>query len=112
HPVFLSDQEVTGFYEGFSNSVLWPLFHGFVNRSAYSTADYAAYVRVNQRFADVIAERAGSDDHVWIHDYQLCLVPDLLRERGVTCPIGFFLHVPFPSSETYRTLPVREELLK
>lgn len=112
HPVFLSEEDVSGFYEGFSNSVLWPLFHGFVNRSAYSTLDYEAYVRVNQRFADAIAARVTADDYVWIHDYQLCLVPDLLRERGVTCPIGFFLHVPFPSSETYRTLPVREELLK
>ena len=111
-PVFLSQEEVDGFYAGFANSVVWPLFHGFPSRSAFSTEEYEAYARVNAHFADVIAERAKPDDLIWIHDYQLMLLPALLRDRGLTNPIGFFLHVPFPSTESYRILPPREELLR
>src|SRR5690606_25807368 len=96
----------------FSNAVLWPLFHGFIDRSAFSSSSWEAYLKVNALFADEISRRAQPGDLVWIHDYQLTLVPELLRERGVTCPVGFFLHVPFPSSEIYRTLPVRENILR
>ncbi len=110
-PLFLSKSEVQGFYSGFSNGVLWPLFHGFTNRSAFSVEDYETYVQVNRRFAELIAERASPEDAIWIHDYQLMLVPAMLRELGLTNPVGFFLHIPFPSSEAYRTLPVRQELL-
>ena len=110
-PVFISEEDVDGFYSGFSNSALWPLFHGFINRSAFSSATWDAYMKVNALFADEICKRAQPGDIVWVHDYQLTLVPELLRERGVTCPVGFFLHVPFPSSEIYRTLPVRENIL-
>jgi trehalose 6-phosphate synthase/phosphatase len=110
-PLFLSPADVHGFYSGFSNAVLWPLFHGFTNRSAFSVEDYEGYVRANRRFAELIAERAAPTDLIWIHDYQLMLVPAMLRELGLTNPIGFFLHIPFPSSEAYRTLPVRQELL-
>ncbi len=111
-PVFISEDDVDGFYSGFSNSALWPLFHGFINRSAFSSATWDAYMKVNALFADEICKRAQPGDIVWVHDYQLTLVPELLRERGVTCPVGFFLHVPFPSSEIYRTLPVRENILR
>lgn len=110
-PVFLSDAEVSGFYTGFANSTLWPLFHGLPSRTVFSTADYDTYAQVNGRFADVIAERAKPEDLIWIHDYQLMLLPELLRERGLTNPIGFFLHIPFPASDAYRTLAVRQELL-
>lgn len=111
NPVFLSQEQVSGFYTGFSNSTVWPLFHGFPSRTVFSTADYETYVAVNALFADKIAEHAKPDDIIWLHDYQLLLVPQMLRDRGLTNPIGFFLHIPFPSSETYRTLPVRQELL-
>lgn len=111
-PVFLSDEQVNGFYSGFANSMLWPLFHGFPSRTVFSSDDYEAYAHVNGLFADAIAERATPDDLIWIHDYQLLMLPGLLRDRGLTNPIGFFLHIPFPSSEAYRTLPVRQELLK
>ncbi len=112
HPVFLSKADIEGFYEGFSNRVLWPLFHGLTDLTSYRQHYFRAYRAVNERFADAIAAAARSSDSVWIHDYQLCLVPQLLRQRGVTCPIGFFLHIPFPSSEIYRTLPVREAVLR
>lgn len=110
-PVFLSDAEVSGFYTGFANSTLWPLFHGLPSRTVFSTSDYDTYAQVNGRFADVIAERAAPEDLIWIHDYQLMLLPELLRERGLTNPVGFFLHIPFPASDAYRTLAVRQELL-
>jgi trehalose 6-phosphate synthase/phosphatase len=111
-PIFINSKDVDSFYTGTSNSLLWPLFHGFPSRSEFSLEDYEGYARVNGQFADVIAERARPNDLIWIHDYQLLLLPGLLRERGLTNPIGFFLHIPFPSSEAYRTLPVRQELLK
>lgn len=111
-PLHLGKSDAEGFYAGFSNGVLWPLFHGFTDLSKYSRAEFRAYVRVNEAFADAVARRAKPEDLVWVHDYQLCLVPQLLRQKGLSCPIGFFLHIPFPSSEVYRTLPVREEILR
>lgn len=110
--VYLTQQEVSGFYGGFSNSVLWPLFHGFTDRSNFDPGDWETFKRVNSYFADAIAERAQPGDLIWVHDYQLSLVPELLRQKGISCPIGYFLHIPFPSSEIYRTLPVRESVLR
>ncbi len=111
-PVHLTQAQVDGFYGGFSNSVLWPLFHGFTDISSFDKSDWHTYKQVNELFADEIVRRAAPGDLIWIHDYQLALVPELLRERGLTCPIGYFLHIPFPSSEIYRTLPVRESVLR
>ena len=111
-PVFVSKTDGDGFYLGFSNRVLWPLLHNLQEHSRFELSAWRAYERVNEAFADAIAEAAGPNDVVWVHDYQLTLVPEMLRRRGVTCPIGFFLHIPFPSAETYRTLPVREEVLR
>jgi trehalose 6-phosphate synthase/phosphatase len=111
-PVFLSKVEIEGFYLGFSNRVVWPLLHNLTERSYYDPEGYAAYRKVNEMFADAIAEQARDGDLIWVHDYQLCLVPQLLRQRKLTCAIGFFLHVPFPSAETYRTLAPREEILR
>lgn len=111
-PIFLSRPDAEGFYSDFSNRVIWPLFHGLVDRVHFSLSAWRAYVRVNEMYADEISRQARAEDIVWVHDYQLCLVPEMLRDRGLTCPVGFFLHIPFPSSEMYRTLPVREDLLK
>lgn len=111
-PVFLSKSEIDGFYLGFSNRVVWPLLHNLTERSYFDPEGYATYRKVNQMFADAIAEQVRENDVIWIHDYQLCLVPELLRKRKLACPIGFFLHVPFPSAETYRTLAPREEILR
>ena len=111
-PVFIKKGDIEGFYGGFSNRVLWPLFHNLSDRSHFDRSAWRAYERVNAMFADEIVRRAKPGDVVWVHDYQLALVPELLRRRGLTCPIGFFLHIPFPSAETYRSLPAREHILR
>ncbi len=111
-PVFISEQHMDGFYQGFSNEVLWPLFHNLTERSHFDRGAWRSYQIVNQMYADAIAKIARPGDVIWVHDYQLCLVPQMLRAKGLGCPIGFFLHIPFPGAETYRTLPVAEDLLR
>ncbi len=111
-PVFVPKSDADGFYLGFSNRVLWPLFHNLTDKVHFDPAAYRAYVRVNEAFADRILAHAQPGDIVWVHDYQLALVPELLRRRGLKGLIGFFLHIPFPSDETYRQLPPREEILR
>jgi trehalose 6-phosphate synthase/phosphatase len=111
-PVYLSSQEAERFYEGMSNSVIWPLFHYLVDRMPLFVRNYDEYRAVNQRFADIVCERATEDDSIWIHDYHLLLLPQLIRERLPRARIGFFLHIPFPSSEIFRLLPHREDLLR
>ncbi len=111
-PVFIDEAEHEGFYGEFSNRVLWPLFHNLAGPLQFDEEAWALYQRVNRRFADAILEQASPGDTIWVHDYQLALVPRMLRQHGVECPIGFFLHIPFPSAETYRTLPVREAILR
>ncbi len=110
-PVSLSPEEVKRYYEGFSNQVLWPLFHYRLDQLPDHIEDWDTYVRVNERFADVVATHHAPGDLVWVHDYQLMLVPHLVRERVPDARIGFFLHIPFPSSEVFRTLPGREQLI-
>ncbi len=111
-PVFVGKTDSDGFYLGFSNRVLWPLFHNLTDKVHFDSSSYRAYQRVNEAFADTICQRATPGDVVWVHDYQLALVPELLRRRGLRARIGFFLHIPFPSAETYRQLPPREEILR
>ena len=111
-PVFLERREVLGWYEELSNRVLWPLLHAMPAAIRVAPGAWQRYVDVNQRFADVIAGQARPGDTIWVHDYQLALVPQMLRRRELDCAIGFFLHIPFPASETFRTLPVREEILR
>ncbi len=110
-PVFLGRQEEQLYYRGFCNTALWPLFHYFTSAVAYVEAEWRAYVEVNERFARTIAARAPEGARVWVHDFHLMLVPALLRQLRPDVEIGFFLHIPFPSSEVYRLLPRREELL-
>jgi trehalose 6-phosphate synthase/phosphatase len=111
-PVFLEKKEVQGWYEELSNRVLWPLLHAMPPATRVAPGAWQRYVDANQRFADVIAERARPGDTIWVHDYQLALVPQMLRQRELDCAIGFFLHIPFPASETFRTLPEREQVLR
>lgn len=111
-PVFLTHEEMDGFYEGYSNSTLWPLLHYMVERAKFSNEWWEAYRRVNQKFADVIMEVADEGDQVWIHDYHLFLVPSMLRGQKKGLRVGFFLHTPFCTSEIFRVLPDRVELLK
>lgn len=104
-PVFLSNEEMEGFYSGFSNRTLWPLFHYFHVYCDFSEEQWQTYVQVNEKFADAVAEVATEDDIIWVHDYQLMLVPQLLRKRMPRAQIGFFLHIPFPSHDVFRLLP-------
>ncbi|NJO03029.1 MAG: bifunctional alpha,alpha-trehalose-phosphate synthase (UDP-forming)/trehalose-phosphatase [Bacteroidia bacterium] len=110
-PVFLSQEDIKEFYEGFSNATLWPTFHYFAQYAVYEERFWEAYQRVNQKFAEAIVEIAEPDDTIWIHDYQLLLLPKLIREKLPDSSIGFFLHIPFPSFEIFRYLPWRRDLL-
>ncbi len=107
-PVALSRREVEHYYHGFANRTLWPLLHGLIEQPLFERRWWTAYREVNERFAAVEAGRGGLR---WVHDYQLMLVPSLLR-RAQTGPIRFFLHVPFPPPEIYARLPWREQLLE
>jgi trehalose 6-phosphate synthase/phosphatase len=111
-PVALTPDEVARYYEGYSNAVLWPLFHYVVARLPQEVRDFDVYQAVNERFAAAVVERYRPGDLVWVHDYQLMLVPALVREKIPDARIGFFLHIPFPSSEIFRLLPQREQILE
>lgn len=108
----LSSDLVTRFYEGFSNGVLWPLFHYLLDQIPLQVSDWDGYAEANEAFADVVAAHYRPGDMIWVHDYQLFLLPGLLRERLPGARIGFFLHIPFPSEELFRTLPARDLLLQ
>ena len=110
--VDLSKNEVDGFYYGFSNRTIWPLFHYFMEYSEFELSNWTDYEAVNRKFADAIAAAAADDDVIWVHDYQLMLVPQMVREQRPGLSIGFFLHIPFPSYEIFRTMPWRREVLR
>ncbi len=111
-PVHLSRTEVRRFYDDISNGVLWPLFHYLLDQLPQQAQGWEIYRQVNEKFTDEIVSRYRPGDVVWIHDYQLMLVPRMLRERLPDAQIGFFLHIPFPSSEVFSVLPWREEILE
>lgn len=111
-PVFLSSYDIELYYHGFCNKSIWPTFHYFTQYASYNNKQWEAYKRVNQHFASVIGRLVKKDDILWIHDYHLMLLPLYLRPRFPELPIGFFLHIPFPSSEIYRILPCRSELIQ
>jgi trehalose 6-phosphate synthase len=111
-PVRLSADEVEEYYEGFSNATLWPLYHDVVAPPEFHREWWDAYVRVNRRFADKAAEVAQEGAIVWVQDYQLQLVPQMLRADRPDLRIGFFLHIPFPPTELFQQLPWRREILE
>ncbi|MEV4277921.1 alpha,alpha-trehalose-phosphate synthase (UDP-forming) [Actinoplanes xinjiangensis] len=111
-PVPLSAEDVDRYYEGQSNATIWPLFHDLVEQPTHRREWRQAYEAVNRRFAQAAAEEAAPDATVWVHDYQLLLVPAMLRELRPDVRIGFFLHIPFPPVELFMQLPRRRELLK
>lgn len=111
YPVFLTEQQVELFYEGFSNDTLWPLFHYFQSLTRHKNEYWDAYQDANQLFAKAAAGVAAEGGSVWIHDYHLMTMPSMLRSLSPELSIGFFLHIPFPSFEIYRLLPQRKELL-
>jgi len=110
--VDLDQETALGFYEGIANQALWPLFHHFPSLLRFEPEHWKAYVRANKTFRDEILKYVRSDDLVWIHDYHFLLLPQMLREALPEVSIGFFLHVPFPSSSVFRIIPKREELLR
>ncbi|MBF9237655.1 bifunctional alpha,alpha-trehalose-phosphate synthase (UDP-forming)/trehalose-phosphatase [Hymenobacter sp. BT683] len=111
-PVFLTEAEIRDYYEGFSNGTLWPTFHYFAQLALYDDALWQAYKAVNEKFCQAVLARTGPDDTIWVHDYQLLLLPEMLRQARPNATIGFFLHIPFPSYELIRVLPWRDELLR
>jgi trehalose 6-phosphate synthase/phosphatase len=111
-PVELSANDVRRYYEGFSNGVVWPLFHYLLDRAPMDGADWEAYRRVNRLFADAAVPAARRGDLVWVHDYHLMLVPEMIREQVPNARIGFFLHIPFPALDVFRLLPWRAEVLE
>jgi len=111
-PVPLSESEVEEYYEGFSNATLWPLYHDVVAPPEFHREWWDAYVRVNRRFAEKAATIANEGAVVWVQDYQLQLVPTMLRELRPDLRIGFFLHIPFPPTELFQQLPWRREILE
>ena len=110
--VGLNNEDIEDYYEGFSNKALWPLFHYFMEYTNFEQQEWEAYKRVNQKFADVVLDTIEDGDTVWIHDYQLLLLPQMIKNKKPNTTIGFFLHIPFPSYEIFRTFPWRKEILK
>ncbi len=111
-PVPLSERDLDGYYYGFSNATLWPLYHDAIRTPVFRRKWWRRYVEVNERFADAAAKTLGGNDAVWIHDYHLQLVPSLLRESSPHAQIGFFLHIPFPPEEVFARLPWRKQIIE
>jgi trehalose 6-phosphate synthase/phosphatase len=109
--VELTQSDMDGFYYGFSNRTVWPLFHYFMEYVEFDNDNWEIYKSVNRKFAQVVLENLEDGDNVWVHDYQLMLLPQMIKEQRPDVSIGFFLHIPFPSFEVFRTLPWREEIL-
>jgi trehalose 6-phosphate synthase/phosphatase len=111
-PVFLSRKNVELYYGDFCNKTLWPLLHGFTQYATYNKNSWKAYKKTNEIFAKAVLEIAKTEDMIWVHDYHLMLLPLILRKELPEVAIGFFLHTPFPSSDVFRLLPWREEVLR
>jgi alpha,alpha-trehalose-phosphate synthase [UDP-forming] len=111
-PVELSAAEVADYYEGFSNATLWPLYHDVIAPPEFHRDWWKAYRQVNRRFAAAAAAQAADGALVWVHDYQLQLVPAMLRELRPDLRIGFFNHIPFPGYEIFAQLPWRRDIVK
>ena len=110
-PVFLSQEDNELYYHGFCNATIWPLFHYFSDKVQYDTKTWEAYQKVNRKFFETIEPIIEKNDVIWIHDYQLMLLPKLIKDQFPDTQVGFFLHIPFPSYELFRQLIWREEIL-
>ncbi len=113
-PVFLSEAEMENFYYGFCNKTIWPLFHYFPSYVEYEKDFWLDFIKVNRIFCDALLEVVREDDVIWIHDYHLMLLPQMIRAKFPGVKIGFFLHIPFPTFEIFRLLPGewRREILR
>ncbi|WP_322412001.1 trehalose-6-phosphate synthase [Microbacterium invictum] len=112
HPVRLDADEVENYYEGFSNDTIWPLYHDVISAPRYRRVWWDAYVAVNERFAAAAADVAAEGATVWVQDYQLQLVPQLLRDKRPDLTIGYFHHIPFPAYGLFAQLPWRRQVLE
>ncbi|NJB66888.1 trehalose 6-phosphate synthase [Desulfobaculum xiamenense] len=112
HGVNLTEDEVQGFYQGFSNEIIWPLFHDFQSRCNFVPDYFRSYLDVNRKFAEVIAAHSTGDDYVWVHDYHLMHAAQMLRILGHARRTGFFLHIPFPPQDIFLKLPWRQEIIR
>jgi trehalose 6-phosphate synthase len=110
-PIALSAQEIADYYEGFANDTIWPLYHDVIAPPQYHREWWDAYVRVNRRFAEAAAAAVAPEGTVWVHDYQLQLVPQMVRELRPDVTIGYFHHIPFPAHGLYAQLPWRDQVL-
>jgi len=110
--LYLTNSEVKLFYFGFCNKTIWPLFHYFPNYTVYEKSFWHSYEKVNEKYCEAVLKHADPEDTIWVHDYQLLLLPKLIREKLPKAKIGFFLHIPFPSFEVFRLLPWRKEILE
>ena len=104
--------EEAGFYSGFSNQIIWPLFHGMPGRCRFEPGYWDCYLQVNQKFAHAAAAAAGDDSHIWVHDYHLMTVSQCLKAQGLRQPVSFFLHIPFPPPASFQLLPWRVAILQ
>ncbi len=104
-PIFTTDEDYEQYYNGFANSLLWPLFHYFPSYAEYEPAFFEAYLSVNKIFCETLSEKIREDDVVWIHDYHLLPLAGMLREKHPNITIGLFMHIPFPSYELFRVIP-------
>lgn len=111
-PVFLTGCDIENFYEGYSNDTLWPLCHYFSQYAVHKNVYWESYQHVNQLYKDAVLQNASDTSMIWLHDYHLMLLPNLVRKALPSAKIGFFLHIPFPSYEIFRQLPERNELIK
>src|SRR5499427_6181850 len=111
-PVALSETERDEFYYGYSNEVIWPLFHDLQNFCNFEPTYWETYKAVNERYADVIADCTQADDFIWVHDYHLMYVAEALRVRGLRAALTFFLHIPFPPYDIFSKLPQQQRLLR
>lgn len=111
-PVWIPPRDLKEFYEGFSNGALWPLFHHLLDQMPLHVKGWDAYERANLQFADEVCRHYNDGDLIWVHDYQLLLLPQMLRDRLPEARIGFFLHIPFPASEIFCTIVHRERILE
>lgn len=111
-PVLLSDKEIDDYYHGFANETIWPLFHYFVQYAIYEKEFWQRYKEVNEKFCEEVIKIADPDDIIWVHDYHLMLLPKLIRDKMPGVQIGFFLHIPFPSSEIFRLIPWCKDIIE
>lgn len=112
HAIALSQEEVDQFYHGFANEIIWPLFHDLASLCNFVPAYWQSYLQVNRRYARAVADQAGGESFVWVHDYQLMHVGAELRRLGHTGPVAYFLHIPFPSIDLFLQLPWRRAIVR